>query len=183
MSTIDFNALRDRAYKIACDHGFHDEESSNEHYLMLVITELSEAVEADRKNKRTSTLDLAWAKATVDESHLLEEHFPEKIKDTVEDELADTVIRLLDLAGSQKVNMNGRIIFTYVVSKKKTFTENCFAIIKDIVNYKYTLEEQLNYAIRQVFELASFYDIDLLWHIETKMRYNEHRPKMHGKKY
>nr|DAV39420.1 MAG TPA: homing endonuclease [Caudoviricetes sp.] len=51
MSKIDFNALRDRAYKCACDHGFHNTELSNGHLLMLVITELSEAVEADRKGR------------------------------------------------------------------------------------------------------------------------------------
>ena len=38
MSKIDFNALRDRAYKCACEHGFHDMELSNEHSLCLVIS-------------------------------------------------------------------------------------------------------------------------------------------------
>ena len=31
MSTINLNELRDRAYKIARDHGFHDADWSNEH--------------------------------------------------------------------------------------------------------------------------------------------------------
>lgn len=48
---MNLNELRDKAYRIACDHGFHDKELSNEHCLMLVITELSEAVEADRKGR------------------------------------------------------------------------------------------------------------------------------------
>lgn len=48
MSTINLNELRDRAYKIARDHGFHDADWSNEHLLCLVISELMEAVEADR---------------------------------------------------------------------------------------------------------------------------------------
>lgn len=48
---MNLNTLRDEAFKIACEHGFHDTELSNEHYLMLVITELSEAVEADRKDR------------------------------------------------------------------------------------------------------------------------------------
>lgn len=48
---MNLNELRDKAYRIAYDHGFHDKELSNEHCLMLVITELSEAVEADRKDK------------------------------------------------------------------------------------------------------------------------------------
>lgn len=49
MSKIDFNALRDRAYKCACEHGFHNTELINEHFLCLVISELMEAVEANRK--------------------------------------------------------------------------------------------------------------------------------------
>ena len=64
------------------------------------------------------------------------------------------------------------------MSKKKTFTENIYAIVKDIMNYKYSLEEQVNYAITQVFVLADMLGIDLLWHIEQKMRYNELRPNM-----
>lgn len=51
MDNINLNALRDRAYKTACEHGFHDKELSNEHLLCLVISELMEAVEADRKGK------------------------------------------------------------------------------------------------------------------------------------
>ena len=46
---MELNELRDKAYKIAREHGFHEEEFSDGHYLMLVISELSEAVEADRK--------------------------------------------------------------------------------------------------------------------------------------
>ena len=45
------NELRDRAYQCACKHGFHDKEYSDKHWLMLIITEISEAVDADRKGK------------------------------------------------------------------------------------------------------------------------------------
>ena len=49
---MDLNKLRDKSYQTACDHGFHDNrEYSNRHFLMLVITELSEAVEAHRNGK------------------------------------------------------------------------------------------------------------------------------------
>ena len=46
MSNINLNELRDRSYKTACDHGFHDKRLSEEHCLCLVISELMEAVEA-----------------------------------------------------------------------------------------------------------------------------------------
>lgn len=34
-----------------------------------------------------------------------------------------------------------------------------------------------------IFGLAKHLDIDLLWHIEQKMRYNELRPMLNGKRY
>ena len=52
MNNINLNKLRNRVYKTACEHGFHDKELSNEHHLCLIISELMEAVEADRKGKR-----------------------------------------------------------------------------------------------------------------------------------
>lgn len=176
---MNLNHLRDCAYKCACDHGFHDEELSNEHCIMLVITELSESVEADRKNHYCET---DKCKRLLSLGKEFDYVFCNFIKDTVEDELADTCIRLFYLAGLRNLNLN-RFAFVNVVSKKKTFTENIYAIVKDIMNYKYSLEEQVNYAITQVFSFADILGIDLLWHIEKKMAYNELRPKLHGKKY
>ena len=54
MSKMKLNELRDKAYRTACGHGFHDQELSNEHFLCLVISELMEAVEADRRGKRAN---------------------------------------------------------------------------------------------------------------------------------
>lgn len=34
-------------------HGFHDKEYPLNHWLMLVVTEVAEIVEADRKGRRT----------------------------------------------------------------------------------------------------------------------------------
>jgi len=89
----------------------------------------------------------------------------------------------LDFAGDKKVNLNGIVIFSYVVSKKKSFCENCYAIVKDITNYKYSIEELVNYAIRQVFKVAEFMDIDLFKFIDLKMNYNEQRQYKNGKSY
>ena len=48
------NELKDRAYKNAVAHGWHEENLSNEHFLCLVISELMEAVEADRSEKHAN---------------------------------------------------------------------------------------------------------------------------------
>ena len=195
MKKINLNKLRDKAYKTACEHGFHDQELSNEHWLCLVISELMEAVEADRNDNWNRIAKVEQFKKRLEISRICQGLDPEIskergyeitynacIKGSIDEELADAVIRLLDLAGLRNLNLN-RFALVNVVSKKKTFTENIYSIIKDITNYKYTLEELVNYAITQVFVLSDILDIDLLWHIEQKMKYNELREKMHGKKY
>lgn len=185
---MNLNTLRDEAFKIACEHGFHDTELSNEHYLMLVITELSEAVEADRKDRHA---DIAKFKEWQGNSLSLSEEtrikrfkedFEAYIKDTVEDELADAYIRLLDLAGLWDINI-GRIEFVNVMSSKRTFTENIYVITECLTNDEYLLEEQVNKAITQLLGLTDILGIDLEWHIRIKMKYNSMRENKHGKKY
>lgn len=188
---IDLNALRDRAYKIACEHGFHDEELSNEHSLMLVITELAEAVEADRKGKVAQRMMFGMNCDTPQENptHHWCFCFDQFVKDTVEDELADAVIRLLDLAGLRRINVepiDESIIEDMEEScKEETFTESIYFISTLPARYEgiYDLHVTLNGMITAIFGLARHLDIYLLWHIEQKMKYNELREKMHGKKY
>ena len=48
---MNLNRLREEAYSIAKANGWHEEEHSDEHHLMLIITEVAEAVQADRKGK------------------------------------------------------------------------------------------------------------------------------------
>lgn len=179
---MNLNEIRYKAYKIACEHGFHDNELSNEHCLMLVITELSEAIQADRKGRFVTDEDKAeYLKCQKDKFYMYA--YENYIEGTVDEELADTVIRILDIAGMRNIDLNDRFVISYTVSRNKSFTENCYSIIKDIVNYRYTLEENINYSIRQVIELAGFYNINLEWHIKMKMEYNSLRENKHGKKY
>lgn len=177
----------------ALKHGFHGEEPSNEHLLMLVITELAEAVEADRKGKvaQRRMFEMNCDTPQEDPTHhwcFCFEHF---IKDSVQDELADAVFRLLDLAGYKNIDI---IDFAEVeiddLSEScngESFTETIYAIstipIRYEYEYGYTLDKQLNNMLLAIFGLAKHLGIDLLWHIEQKMKYNQLRPAMHGEKY
>lgn len=193
MNKIDFNALRDRAYKCACEHGFHDTELSNEHLLMLVITELSEAVEADRKGKiaQRRMFEMNCDTPQEDPIHHWIFCFDRFIKDSVPDELADAVIRLLDLAGYKNIDIEDftedDIDDLSESCNGESFTETIYAIstipIRYEYEYGYSLDKQLNSMLLAILGVAKYLDIDLLWHIEQKMRYNELRPAMHGKKY
>lgn len=192
------NALRDRAYKIACEHGFHDEELSNEHCFCLVISELMEAVEADRKGrlgkkcKSRFNIDYNRYPALVEEEKRFKSSFEKNVKDSLPDELADAVIRLLDLSGLRGIDLNlamkdlnNNIDDMSEACKDETFTESIYTISTLPTRYDglYDFPTTVNDMIISVFGLACHLDIDLLWHIEQKMQYNELREKMHGKKY
>lgn len=140
-----------------------------------------EAVEADRKGKRFNK-DAKETYELIQNVKFCKVIYENYIKGSVEEELADAVIRLLDLAGLRNFNLN-RFSPVNVVLRKKTFTENIYAIVKEIMDSKYSLEEQVNYVITQVFALADILGVDLLWHINQKMRYNELRENKHGKRY
>lgn len=196
MSKIGLNALRDRAYEIACEHGFHDEELSNEHCLCLVISELMEAVEADRKSRHFDKEKYKIGEYAECQGWLTNEEkfinvFNKYIKDTVEDELADASIRLLDLAGFRKIDIEDfdeeEIDDLDESCNGETFTESIYAIsiipIKAELGYDYKLDRQLNYMLSAIIGLANHLNIDLFWHIEQKMKYNQSRERMHGKKY
>ena len=188
---MNLNELRDRAYKTACNHGFHDEELSNEHCLCLVISELMEAVEADRNNK------YADRKSFKDYYEDEEPHynadfkysFEKYIKDCVEDEFADACIRLLDLAGLRNISIDDfsdEMIYEATEScNNETFTESIYAIstipIRCEYEYDSLLENQLNSMLLAIFGFAKHLNIDLIWHVEQKMRYNELRENKHGK--
>lgn len=52
---MDLQKLSQEAFETAKAHGWHDEELPDETYLMLIITEIAEAVQADRKYFHANT--------------------------------------------------------------------------------------------------------------------------------
>lgn len=81
--------------------GFWDKERNIGELLMLVTSELGEAMEAHRKGN--FTLDLFKG------SHHTPAGFEAHIKDTFEDEIADAVIRLLDLSAGLGIDLEWHI--------------------------------------------------------------------------
>lgn len=191
------NELRDRAYKTACEHGFHDTELSDEHFLCLVISELMEAVEAHRKGrlgkncKSRFEMDYNRYPALVEEEKRFKCSFEKNVKDSLPDELADACIRLLDLAGYKGIvieKFTEEIIYESTEScNGESFTESIYSIATIPVRYEYeydySFDKQLNSMLLGIIGLSNYMGIDLLWHIEQKMKYNELRPRMHGKSY
>ncbi len=194
---MNLNELRDKAYQCAIAHGWHDKELSNEHCLCLVISELMEAVEADRKGKRANIAmfkewqgnHLSFSEET--KTNRFKEDYEAYIKGSMEEELADACIRLFDLAGLRNISIDDfsdEIIYELAeCCNNETFTESIYTISTIPIRFEYEYDslfnEQVNSMLLGIFGLAKHLDIDILWHIDNKMRYNELRPYKHGKRY
>lgn len=147
---------------------------------MLVICELCKAIEADRKGR--------YAKKIVAIDQLYDYAFPiayeTNIKGSVEEGLADTAMRLLDV-----ITRMGWVIDDIVrpscvrFSHYGSFPLLCYSITEDLVCREFIDRYAVLWAFYKVLALAYRHDIDLLEHIELKMRYNKTCPKLHGKRY
>lgn len=175
----DLNTLSKEVYQANKEKGFHDKEYSNETCLMLVITELSEAVEADRKGQRA---DLSRYKAASNGNYSEEIKY-QYIKGSIEEELADAVVRLLDLAGLRgyKLCTEDATIVEFVHcspidEKFESFIEHVFAVVKLISgNYDmdFSPDEIVELTILSIEHLCDTLSIDLWQHVELKLKYNQ----------
>lgn len=183
--------LVSNSYRVARQHGFHEDYHSPAHYMMLVLSEIGEMVEADRKNRR---FDIEKYRNAFDSDIVM---FEKYVKDTFEDEMADVVIRLCDFCGSLNVlpQMNDVMVDMSDEFAKffgdKSICEQCFALssmVVDVERASYDADDsemrkRLGSTLSFIFEMANYHCIDLLWHVDRKMEYNESRPRRHGKAY
>ena len=183
MTQEETKKLISRAFNMAKAHGFHDEPHSIEHYLMLVLSEIGEAVEADRKGRNKSALEIFEDAMYY---RPFTECFEGYIKDSVPDELADVCIRLYDMCGALNIEPDFNTCLHSFPPSTSSFCERCFRLCCIL-----TMNEPIAYYLPSTVASALFYieqmcedmNINLQRHIELKMKYNEARPKRHGKKY
>ena len=178
------NELRDRAYQCACEHGFHETEHSDAHWLMLIVSEMAEAVDADRKGKKAN-IDAFERLYSGSDSKF---GYEKLIKGSVGEELSDIVIRCLDFLGKIGFDLSETQEILEYSESDPCPEETCIIteVMYNITSLLYSSREvglRVQDVIIHIFGLSEHIGIDLLWHIEQKMKYNELRPMLNGKKY
>lgn len=193
MNTEELKALKDRAYKTAVEHGFHEEVKPDAYWLGLVMSEMGEAINADQRGMHADMESfvehMANGYPSCDAFYLY-------IKDSLEDGLSDIVIRLLDFAGMKGYELYvERDNFPDCHDALRTFKESglpgLFFILMDSLSDAFDCDEQelrtciydIIYIFWNYFGKITGSGKDLWWFVERKMEYNELRPMSNGKRY
>jgi len=115
------NKLSEEIHAINVKNGFFEDEKNIGEMLCLVHSEVSEALEADRKGlyypKEVTEFNvgmMVMSKFSNSNEYAVEDsdfksQFEKSTKDTFEDELADIMIRVMDLAKFKGINLEEHI--------------------------------------------------------------------------
>lgn len=192
----DLEVLSKQAFESAKSKGFYSETGIDTTFcLMFIIVEMSEALQADRKNRHGSIEDY---EIEIEMGRDIPTAYRNTLEGTVESEFADIAIRILSLLGSimysTKIELMGDndIKDEYALAKfifGSNIVEDLYRLIEKMGvcdlddSPNWYLAKHLQEMLIVIFAIAHSNNIDLMEHIKLKMKYNETRPYLHGYKY
>ena len=167
---------------------------------MLIISEAAEVIEAERKGApRADTSIFAEMQAhgyTWENSPTnCYAFYQEKIKGSIEEEVADVAIRLLDLIGALDLHLTESTtayILAAMPPQTASIATQLLGICADLIrayeafqhpDIKEFEQFYLERALAKTFAIASSQGIDLKTHIHHKLMFNQNRPYRHGKNF
>jgi NTP pyrophosphatase (non-canonical NTP hydrolase) len=190
---MNIKELSKKAHEAAVKKGFYDNPDRElSEIIALINSELYEALEAHRKGKLANTkeftqcfhLSLSGAETEKEAQKKWNRVFEDLIKDSLEDEIADTFIRLFDMIGYLNIDTNllSTDIGNYSTNNSVShyiIGANCFLCEYYRCPDVYNIQQFIN----MLMLLCKKENIDIEKFIKLKMQYNETRPYKHGKKY
>lgn len=183
----ELTGLAKEAHQINRNNGFWNEVPPLKQCIALAIGELFEALEADQIGKTmvnshpAEELQMLVNDLNVRFDPVL---FKVAVKDTVEDELADVVIRCMDTLVGHQIESED-ITAIHAPTEFENLSEFIMSTMK-IIMWQYgknNISECLQGLISCCYSYASAKGMDLDWHIRMKMDYNATRERKHGKSY
>lgn len=182
-----------KAYENAKAKGFYKHDLDINKELMLIITEMGETIQAQRYNRHGSIEDYNKRLGVSKE-----QAYEESLEGTVESEFADIAIRIISLLGwydshaiicqMNDIRLRQTIKFHKVMFEHGNYSlpDAMYLIITRMTYFPFSCSPvwmntlRLQDILVQVFALAQVEGIDLVEHIELKMKYNESRPYLNG---
>lgn len=111
MTTI--NDLCKLAHDNAVAKGFYERKRELPELLMLIVSELAEAMEAEREGEMVTPISQSWASDYANSTvwdNITVGSFNDDMRGTIEEEIADACIRIFDLCGYYGINLESWII-------------------------------------------------------------------------
>jgi NTP pyrophosphatase (non-canonical NTP hydrolase) len=197
----ELNELALTIHEINIEKGFWKKgqtDYDNTRIKLLVVSELFECFEAHRKGKTVDDYELHG----VNELFVNYINFPNDfatkanfvrnfelhVKDTIEDEIADTMIRLLDYAAFLKVDFEN--LKTKKIIANRYFSGDFIIDIDSLIDSSLFLLKGENLQLynimvcyQNIVDFAAAHLINLPMNLKLKIAFNRTRDKMHGKKY
>lgn len=192
----DLEVLSKQAFEPAKSKGFYSDTGIDiTFYLMFIIVEMSEALQADRKDRHGSIEDY---ESEIEMGRDIPTAYKNTLEGTVESEFADIAIRILSLLGSIMDSEKAEFMEDEDLIDEYKLAEFIFGF--DLVEDLYRLIEKMGVCdlndspnwylakhlqkiLMDIFAIAHCNNINLMEHIRLKMKYNETRPYLHGYKY
>lgn len=192
----DLEVLSKQAFESAKSKGFYSDTGiDTTFYLMFIIVEMSEALQADRKDRHGSIEDY---ESEIEMDRDFPTAYRNSLEGTVESEFADIAIRILSLLGSimdsEKIELmeDEDLTGEYKLAKfifGFDLVEDLYRLIEKIGvcdlndSPNWYLVKHLQEILMDIFAIAHSNNINLMEHIKLKMKFNESRPYLHGCKY
>lgn len=155
-------------YVINIEKGWHKPQYDVNHYLCLIMTEVAEVVDADRKQRHAShEICLLEGIENDDEfASLYEKH----IKGTIDEELADVCLRTIELGykfyGS-KMQWNTA---NDDYASSHTVTQTALAYVRDYLGDG--KPKNLAASVSMLYGWADIMDVELNLNVTLKLRFN-----------
>ena len=105
----NLNEISKQVYEANKLKGFDVKKENLGQTLCLIHSEISEALEAIRHDKKASLMAFDYREEERKTDLDFQLDFTALIKDTFEDEIADTFIRLMDLVGALEIDIDRHI--------------------------------------------------------------------------
>lgn len=186
-----FNALLPMQYAIVQEKKFLDNGFNEGHWLFMIITEMAEAINAERTKKIAPMLMVNEILYQIDWNETCDWDgiYEHEIKHSLQDEFADIYIRLLSFCSVKKMEIQSKTLqLPQRIMTAKTLPEQFMALTGMLWKAYFHVDTDTEETYISLFYLSLNYimlshNIEIEKFIKIKMEYNKQMEILNGKAY
>lgn len=175
LDMIDWQLLAKEVHQANTDPMARDGNIYLKYGIMHVISEVCKMMEAERDSRYAIEI----ASCDYEYEYAYAFSYEHRIKGTVEGELADVAMRLLDLIAWGNWCVGGWVLsYNRSFLSRKSFWEACYGIVNVLMHRNQGEAHAIVHAFYVVLSIAEKGCIDIKKHIRLRMLYDKYRQEM-----